>query len=99
MLFNYASSDDGVSRYGWTVPRAAGRAVDRNRFKRWIREFFQECLGEKHQAHEMQVALFAPKGVSLRALNRDQFREALRAGFERSLKGLKGASNNVEKAR
>ncbi|TWU30981.1 ribonuclease P protein component [Novipirellula artificiosorum] len=41
VLFAVAQSTPGPTRIGITIPRRAGNAVIRNRWKRWIRESFR----------------------------------------------------------
>ena len=44
LLVNYAVSEKGQMRCGWTLPRQVGSAVIRNRLKRWSRVYFREVL-------------------------------------------------------
>ena len=39
LVVNYARNSQGFRRPGWTISRKVGKAVTRNRLKRWGREF------------------------------------------------------------
>ena len=41
MLLTYACNQEGVLRFGVTIPGKVGTAVIRNRLRRWTREFFK----------------------------------------------------------
>jgi ribonuclease P protein component len=44
--------DGGDPRFGFSVPRAAGGAVERNRIKRRLREVWRERLGSVQPGHD-----------------------------------------------
>ncbi len=46
LLIVYLKNDNRGMRFAWTVPRAVGSAVIRNRLKRWCRKLARELLLE-----------------------------------------------------
>jgi ribonuclease P protein component len=47
MILNYAWNEQGVLRCGWTIPKKVGTAVERNRLKRWCREYVRNEIAPK----------------------------------------------------
>lgn len=41
IVVNFKLNAHGSNRFGWTVPKYVGKAVLRNKLKRWCREFFR----------------------------------------------------------
>lgn len=56
----YKKTDDGPTRLGLTVSRKVGGAVQRNRVKRLVREFFR--INYKRIGHGMDISIIAKRG-------------------------------------
>ena len=52
VLYWFAQEEPGAPRFGFSVPRAAGNAVVRNRIKRQLREIWRDRLGTVAEGHD-----------------------------------------------
>jgi ribonuclease P protein component len=52
VLYWFPQEEEAAPRFGFSVPRAVGGAVERNRIKRQLREVWQERLGRVPAGHD-----------------------------------------------
>jgi len=64
ILLDYRSNRNGITRLGITVTKRFGKAHDRNRFKRLVREAFRRLLNQM------------PPGIDINVKPRTQAKEA-----------------------
>jgi len=55
MILNFAQNDLTLNRYGWTISKKVGPAVQRNKLKRWCREYFRKSKHEFSKTYDMNV--------------------------------------------
>ena len=56
LTVNYKSNDLGQVRVGWTVPCYVGKAVVRNKLKRWCREFIRsKAVGFENKSIDTNI--------------------------------------------
>lgn len=95
LLLNFIEAPLGEFQFGWTIPKAVGGAVVRNKFKRWIREYFQMQLdfsfgsnGLQSPGVHLQVVLFGKKKEAMERFERAEFFARLDVGLKRVFRGL-----------
>lgn len=49
LIANYSFGEGSGIQAGWTISRKVGRAVIRNRLKRWCREYFRQKVSEMNE--------------------------------------------------
>jgi len=52
VLYWFPQEEPGEPRFGFSVPRAVGGAVERNRIKRRLRELWHDRLGRVPEGHD-----------------------------------------------
>jgi ribonuclease P protein component len=52
VLYRFAQEEPAAPRFGFSVPRSVGRAVDRNRIKRQLREVWDARLERVPPGHD-----------------------------------------------
>jgi ribonuclease P protein component len=62
---------EGAARVGVTVSSKVGNAVERNRVKRWIREFVRRHKGDLPTGEMVLVAKSSAAGAEHAAVDRD----------------------------
>lgn len=71
----YRAEDSEPSRFGFTIPRAVGKAVDRNRIRRRLREAIRAQLTDAPSSWSI---VFNPRRTVLDASFEDLCRETAR---------------------
>ena len=80
LLVGYRKNDEDHMRWGWTISKRIGKAVLRNRFKRWSRECLRQIDGEFAELTKYDVNLvFLPPRDPLfyKTMNFRQFKAAV----------------------
>lgn len=73
-VLNYLPNELGVVRCGWTLPRKVGKAVTRNRLKRWARVFFRHHLCDlKPLGVDVNVVFLKTDGDFYKKLDYEEF--------------------------
>lgn len=99
MVFNFAMVEVGDFRCGWTLPRAVGSAVVRNRMKRWTRDWLKARLKLDHANGvgvppvHLNIGFRAPpktgskrgSASDLKDVKRVEFNSAMEHGWNRLL--------------
>ncbi len=57
MIINYLPNQNGRTRCGWVISKKVGKAVLRNKFKRWCRDYFRRTLKEQNKSVDINVVL------------------------------------------
>ena len=78
LLVNYEATDRGFLRNGGTIPTYVGRAVLRNRLRRWGREFVREWRRTNVPSVDVNFVFKRRDKVLYRELTHVEFDEALR---------------------
>ena len=101
LLLNYKTSPQGELQFGWTIPKGVGGAVVRNRYKRWLREYFQSYLQkqslEKQEDSanvQLQVVLYGKNSDMMSELERSKFFDILQSGISKLERVLKRQGQN-----
>lgn len=84
LIINYMKNDQTSMRVGWTVPRATGNAVLRNKLKRWTREVFRklEFKGIK-QSCDFNIVFRVKKDDFYKNLKFYEFEESIKKVIKR----------------
>lgn len=84
VLIVYRANDFGYLRYGFSVSRKVGKAVVRNRLKRWGREFFRMLIRQgKDFSIDVHVIFRPSKAEFFEDLEHRTFDTALAEAFGR----------------
>lgn len=90
LLINYAASPDGDMRCGWTLPRAVGTAVVRNRLRRWSRVFFLDRLNtQKPLPAKINLVFRRTEGDFYKKLSYEEFSQVLDKGWRQMERRLR----------
>ncbi len=95
LIFNYEWRDREAQApnlyVGWTVPKKVGKAVFRNKLKRWARDFFRTKAVEEDKALYLNLVFREQKNGSHKEITFDEFTNQLSVGW-------KNISNKRKKA-
>lgn len=90
LFFNFASGE--MFRCVWTVPRAVGPAVVRNKLKRWCRVWLRAKLPDSDWLNiDLNIGFKAMPDEFYRRMSYAQFASTMEIGWSRLEKALKGA--------
>lgn len=74
LVLNFLPNSFGHVRCGWTLPGKIGKAVTRNRLKRWSRVYFRErVLFEGELAVDVNLVFLKTGGDFYKKLDYDEF--------------------------
>lgn len=91
LFFNFAIGDH--FRCGWTVPRAVGPAVIRNKLKRWCRMWLRAKLVDSElPAVDLNIGFKAMPEDFYQRMSYGQFSSAMETGWARLEKAVKGSN-------
>ncbi len=77
LLVNAVTTELGLIRCGWTIPRQIGNAVIRNRFKRWGREYLREWSKQSQLSWDLNLVFKRREKEFYKNLKHGEFDEAL----------------------
>lgn len=82
LVMFYRENDLGHLRYGFSISRKVGKAVTRNRLKRWSREFLRQKIKEGKDCSLDAHLVFRPAVPEFyRELEHAEFTEKMESGF------------------
>lgn len=82
LLIVYMTNENKGLRFAWTVPRAVGSAVLRNRLKRWCRQLARELLLEGVNL-DVNFVWRASKNKSLKDLEFKDFETLVKRSWKK----------------
>lgn len=83
LLLNFQKSPGGQLRFGVTASRKTGKAVTRNKLKRWTREYFRALLQAGNSIEADINLIFRPMESNFyKGLPHEEFVKALDRGLE-----------------
>ena len=88
MLLNYQKNSLGHLRFGVTASRKVGKAVVRNKLKRWIKEYFRHSVKAGNNLEADINIIFKPVDPQFyKGIPHEEFVKALDRGIQAIRKG------------
>lgn len=82
LLFTFLVNDFGHLRAGWTISSKVGGAVQRNRYKRWCRQFFNSLnLLDKSLSFDVNIVFLAGTLKDGKELKYEEFKLLMEKGI------------------
>ena len=80
MLINYKPNEIGHVRCGWTIPKKVGKAVVRNKLKRWCRECVREFL-DAERGLDLNIVINEADTEFFKKIKYSEFKDVLSKGL------------------
>ncbi|HEX4925925.1 MAG TPA: ribonuclease P protein component [Bdellovibrionales bacterium] len=83
LLINYKPNDLGHVRCGWTIPKKVGKAVVRNKLKRWCRECVRKFTSaDVERGLDLNIVILNDSDTDFfKRIKYAEFKEALERGL------------------
>ncbi len=90
MVLNFNKNEYNHPRFGWTLPRYVGKAVIRNRIKRWCREISRDVINDVHGGNlsfvDINIVLKRQSRNFYKSIKYDEFKKILQPTLQKIIK-------------